>query len=123
MRVLLRKLLFWSPRILTLLFIVFLLVPLREVATEKGDFWKLALSALIHLIPPAIIGLLLAISWRWALVGAMAFAVLGSTYIILAWGRFSIAMYLTFSGPMFLMSFLYFLNWWRRGLTFGSADR
>lgn len=57
-----KGLLFWTPRILCLLFAVFLSLFALDVFTEGYGFWKSILALLIHLIPTWIVLVILAVS-------------------------------------------------------------
>jgi hypothetical protein len=65
-----RRLLFWTPRILCILFAVFLSLFALDVFDEHLGFWKTLLALAIHLIPTWIVlgAMMLASRWQW--VGA-----------------------------------------------------
>ena len=106
-----KRLLFWTPRILCLLFAAFLSVFALDVFGAGYGFWKTVLALLMHLIPTWIILIVLAISWRREWVGAILFTALGVLYPVLFWGRFVWYVYLFMSGPLFLVGGLFLLNW------------
>src|SRR5579859_1447333 len=74
------RLLFWSPRILAILFAIFLSVFALDVFSEPRGFWRTALALAIHLIPAATVLLVLAAAWQWERVGALLFALLAGIY-------------------------------------------
>ncbi len=104
-------LLIWTPRILCILFAVFLSSFAADVFGEHYGFWKTILALLIHLIPTWIVLIVLAIGWRWEWVGAILFPVLGVLYLVMFWGRFPWSVYLVISGPLFLLGLLFLINW------------
>jgi hypothetical protein len=111
------QILFWTPRVLGLLFAAFLSVFALDVFGEGYGFWKTALALLMHLIPTGVILVALAISWRWEAVGGLVFIALGAWYLISAWGRFHWSAYLVIAGPLVLLGALFLLDWFhRRGL-------
>lgn len=114
--------LFWTPRILCLLFAAFLSVFALDVFGEGFGFWQTVLALLVHLIPTWIILIVLAISWRWEWVGAVLFSALGVLYPVLFWGRFNWYVYLFMSGPLFLVGSLFLLNWLFRRELRASSD-
>ena len=114
MKTLLKQLLFWTPRILCLLFAAFISIFAADVFDAGYGFWKTILALLIHLIPTGIILVILAISWRWEWVGGILFTALGALYLIMFWGRFHWSVYLCIAGPLFLVGVLFFLNWLSR---------
>jgi len=107
----LKRLLFWTPRILCLLFAAFISVFAADVFDEGYGFWKTVLALLVHLIPTGIVLAVLAISWRREWVGGALFIALGALYLIKFWGRFHWSVYLCISGPLLLVGVLFFLNW------------
>jgi hypothetical protein len=107
----LRQWLFWAPRILCIVFTVFVSLFALDVFGEGRGFWKTLLALLMHLIPTGIILIVLGISWRWEWVGGIVFAVLGVLYLVMFWGRFHWSVYLVMSGPLFLIGLLFWLNW------------
>jgi hypothetical protein len=112
-----QRLLFWTPRALCILFAGFVSLFALDVFGEGYGFWETMLALLMHLVPTAIVLIVLAIAWRWELVGSTLFDVLGVAYILMTRGRFPWTTYLIMSGPLFLISLLFQLNWvYRRQL-------
>jgi hypothetical protein len=107
----LKQILFWSPRALSILFAVFISIFALDVLGEEYGFWKTLLALAIHLIPTAIIVLFLIIAWRWEWIGGVVFLILAVSYVVLVWGRFPLSVYFVISGPMVIISILFFLNW------------
>ena len=108
------KALYWTPRILTIVFILFL--GLFALDSFEGDqsLLKKAGGFLIHLIPNFVLILILIVAWKHEWVGTVAFVLVGIAYIVMFWGRFPLATYLTISGPLFLIAVLFWLNWMNR---------
>jgi hypothetical protein len=106
-----KQLLFWMPRILCILFAVFVSLFALDVFGEGYGFWKTILALLIHLIPTVFILIVLVVSWHWEWVGGILFIALGIFYDISFWGRFYWTVYLVMSGPLFLMGVLFSINW------------
>ena len=105
-----KKTLFWTPRILTILFILFIsMFALDSFGGDKTVFAQIG-DFLIHLIPSYVLIILLYFSWRHEIVGAVAFLLLAIAYIIMAWGKFPLSTYFIISGPMFLISILFLTN-------------
>ena len=110
----LKRLLFWTPRILGLLFAAFISIFAADVFGEGYGFWKTVLALLIHLIPTWIVLIVLALSWRREWVGGILFTALGALYLIKFWGRFHWSAYVCIAGPLFLVGVLFFLSWLSR---------
>jgi hypothetical protein len=108
------RLLFWTPRILCLLFAGFISLFALDVFQENHGFWNTTIALLIHLIPTGILLALLAVSWPWEWIGALGFPALGLFYIISCWGRFPWQTYLIIAGPLVLVGILFLLGWLKR---------
>ncbi len=107
-----RRSLLWTPRILSILFALFLGVFALDVFGEDRSAWGTLAALTMHLIPSAIVLAVLALSWRWEWIGGIAFLLLGAGYILMAWGRgFDWTAYLAISGPLFLVGILFLVNW------------
>jgi hypothetical protein len=105
---------FWAPRLLTIVFALFLSVFALDVFEGDKDAGRLILELGLHLIPTFAILAVLALAWRWELVGTAAFAGLSVAYIVSTGGRFALQAYLVISGSLLLLALL-FLNSWLRG--------
>jgi hypothetical protein len=106
-----KPLLVWTPRVLTVLFAVFLSLFALDVFNEVHGFWRILFALFMHLIPTWLVLASLAIAWRWEWAGALLFAGLGISYIVLTWGRFPLGTYVLISGPLFLLASLFLLDW------------
>jgi hypothetical protein len=109
-----KRLVFWMPRILCVLFAVFVSLFALDVFGEGYDFWETIVALVMHLIPTGIILISLAIAWRWEWIGAILFLALGVGYVIMAWGKFEWTTYLLIAGPLFLVGVLFLVNWFCR---------
>ena len=54
-----KKLIYWSPRILLILFILFLALFSLDVFDEAAGFWQTALALLMHNLPSLILTVIL----------------------------------------------------------------
>ena len=106
-----KRLLYWAPRGLCILFAFFISLFALDVFGEGYGFWETVVALLIHLIPTGIILVVLALSWRWEWIGGVLFIALGAWYLIALWGRFHWSAYLAISGPLFLIGVLFLINW------------
>jgi len=106
-----KRLLFWTPRILCLLFAAFISLFALDVFGEHHGFWKTLLALLMHLVPTAVLLAVLALTWRWEWVGGLVFPALGVFYLVTFWGRFPWSVYVIISGPLFFVGALFLLNW------------
>jgi hypothetical protein len=110
----LERILFWAPRVLGILFALFVSLFALDVFGVGYGFWETILALLIHLVPVYLILIALAIGWRWAWVGSILFMALGALYMITAWGQFAWSVYLVIAGPAFLIGILFLVDWFYR---------
>jgi hypothetical protein len=111
MKSLTKNVLFWTPRILCLLFVAFISLFALDAFEGHRGLWDTAGSLLVHLIPAAVLLILLALAWRREFVGGLAFPALGAFYLVWSWGRFPWPTYAVISGSLFLIGSLFLLNW------------
>jgi hypothetical protein len=106
-----RRLLYWLPRVLGILFAVFLSLFAFDVFGEGYSFWETVWALLMHLVPTAIVVLILVLAWRWEWIGGVLFPLLGVLYIVVFWDESDWLSYLTLSGPLLLIGGLFWINW------------
>ena len=110
-----RGVLFWAPRILTILFALFLSVFALDVFAETKGFLETLTALVLHLVPTFLVVVLLVFAWRRELIGVIAFAGLAIAYVVVMWGRgFPWVTYVMISGALLLISVLFFLSWRQR---------
>jgi hypothetical protein len=110
-----KRVIYWAPRVLGILFAVFISLFALDVFGEGYGFWETILALLIHLVPTYLVVIALVLAWRWEWVGALLFIALGAYYLIMAWGKFTWETYLLISGPLILTGLLFSVNWVYRG--------
>jgi hypothetical protein len=103
--------LFWSPRIIAILFAIFLSLFALDVFSESRGFWETLGALVVHLVPTLLVLAVVAIAWRWELVGAVLFLALAVGYVVIAWGNFPFLTYVIISGPLLIVSVLFFAHW------------
>lgn len=101
-----KRILFFAPRVLCILFTLFLSVFALDVFSEDYSFREAILALLRHLVPTYLVVIVLVIAWRWERVGAILFAALALFFLIASGGSSWII-----SGPLFLVGVLFLLNW------------
>lgn len=114
MKIVTKRLLFWTPRMLCLLFAMFLTLFALDVFGQGYGFWGTLGAFLLHQIPVFVLLLILAVSWRWEWVGAVLFAAAGVFYLIMAWGEFDRVAYASITGPLFIIAILFLINWLKK---------
>lgn len=113
---------FWTPRIISILFLLFLAMFSLDVFGQGYTFWETVLALFMHNIPVFVLAILLAIAWKYEIVGAIAFILGGLLYIatlvvqairnqfewyMIAWS-FQIAL------PAFFIGILFYVGWKRK---------
>ena len=106
-----KKLLYWTPRILCIVFTILISFFALDVFGESKSVWETLLALFMHLIPTFILIAILVITWRREWVGGILFSVLGFTYIINMWGQFPLMTYIVVAGPLIITGILFLLNW------------
>ena len=104
------KILYWAPRVLSLLFVAFLCLFSLDGFTEyKG--WETILALLIHLSVPIIV--LLATIWAWKkdLVGTVMFFGFAIYYVYTVGLNRHWSWYVAISGPAVVIGVLFLINW------------
>ena len=109
-----RRLLFWSPRVLGILFAAFISLFALDVFGFGLSLADTIRAFLIHLVPTYIIVIVLVIACRREWVGAALFAALAILYVAWGWGLFHWTAYAVIAGPLLLLAILFLLNWLHR---------
>jgi hypothetical protein len=113
------KFIYWTPRTLSILFLLFLaMFSLDEFGNGYG-FWGTILGLFMHNIPVFILAIVLWISWKREIVGGITFILAGLLYIFVTLGRnqfqkYTLAWSLIIAGPAFLIGILFLINWYKK---------
>ncbi|MGE5627972.1 MAG: hypothetical protein ACM3X7_07615 [Solirubrobacterales bacterium] len=113
------KYIYWTPRILSILFVAFLAMFSLDVITPEANALQIALGLFIHNIPALILLIIVIISWKREIVGGIAFILAGFMYIIFS-ARSGIPWYLALSWsltialPAIIVGILYMLCWFKK---------
>ncbi len=111
MKVITRRALFWSPRVLCILLAIFVSMFALDVFGENAGLWQTIGALLINLVPAAMVVVVLVVAWRWEWVGAVLFIALAILYVAWGWRRLPLIAYFSISGPAILVGALFLLNW------------
>jgi hypothetical protein len=117
------KFVYWAPRILSILFLLFLTIFSFDVFDENLGFWGTILGLFMHNIPVLILLVAVIIAWKYEIVGGIVFILAGFVYIWLAAIRgqielpMALAWSLVIAGPAFLIGILFLINWRRKPAT------
>ena len=105
-----RKVIHWLPRILSIAFVLFLSLFALDVFTEYSG-WDLVLALFMHLMPSLVFLAVVAISWKYDLVGAIVFFAFAVFYIYAAGFGGPWTWYAFISGPSFIVAIFFFISW------------
>lgn len=104
------KIIYWLPRILSLLFVVFLSLFSFDVFSEYSG-WAVVLPLLIHLLPALILLVVALVSWKYEMVGAIVFFGFAIFYILMAGFDRPWSWYVGISVPSAVVGVLFLLSW------------
>lgn len=112
----LNRALYWAPRVLSVVFLLFLSLFALDVFGESRGFWNTLLALFMHLIPVIVLAIVLALAWRWEWIGALVYASAAALYIWWASARplsWSIRLnWMTvIAGPALVIALLFLVNW------------
>ena len=73
----------WAPRILSMIFVLFLMLFSLDVFESGASIGEIAIGLFVHNIPAFILAIVVAISWKYEIVGGVVFILAGIVYIVL----------------------------------------
>jgi len=109
-----KKLLYWSPRILAILAILFMMI--FSLDCFEGKAREILLCLVMHNIPAFIIMAVLVIAWKWELIGGVLFVaafLAGSIYFNgfgSNWGALIVMIPFLLTGILFLIHYYLYLR-------------
>ncbi|MFA6305560.1 MAG: hypothetical protein WC651_02410 [Candidatus Gracilibacteria bacterium] len=113
------KFIFWTPRILSIVFICFLSLFSLDIFDGNYGFWGTVLGLFMHNIPSLVLLIVLLISWKYEIVGGIAFILAGLAYILtlamnpqFEW--YMISWSATIAGPAFLVGIMFLIGWYKK---------
>lgn len=118
-----RDWIFWTPRIVAILFTIFLALFSLDVFGEGLTFWQVVGAFLMHNIPVFILAAIIWISWKkhgW--LAGIAFILAGLLYIgltlrtavINGFEWYYLAWIAQIAVPAFFIGILFFIDWRRK---------
>lgn len=114
--------LFWLPRILGILFALFLALFVLEAAEAAPTVSDRLLAAAVELIPAVVVAFVLAVAWHWERTGGTLFAILAIFYIASVKG-FPTSTYILISGPLALIGLCFWIHSLVEAHTMRQHDR
>ncbi|HIG93421.1 TPA: hypothetical protein HA242_01440 [Candidatus Woesearchaeota archaeon] len=112
------KFVYWTPRILSIIFISFLALMSLDVFSSESSFWQTIGALFMHNIPALVLLVVLLISWKYEIVGGIAFILAGLVYIVVLmrnpfeWYMLSWAIQI--SGIAFFIGIMFLINWFKK---------
>ncbi|HJX50145.1 MAG TPA: hypothetical protein VJ438_01650 [Candidatus Nanoarchaeia archaeon] len=112
------KFIYWTPRILSIIFILFLAMFSLDIFDGNYGFWGTILGLFMHNIPVLILIGVLIVAWKYEVVGGIAFILGGLLYIaillISGFEWYMLLWILQISGMAFLIGILFLINWCKK---------
>jgi hypothetical protein len=109
----LKQILFWTPRIAGILYILFLSLFALDIFDMQLGFWGTIVGLFMHLIPSILLTAAIIVAWKWEWVGAVLFIGWAIWYVTFMRGFDWIA-YVLISGLPALIGLLFLAGWvWR----------
>lgn len=116
------KLIYWTPRISAILFILFLALFSLDIFEGNYGFWGTIVGLFMHNIPSLILLAVLLISWKYEIVGGIAFILAGIVYITwllitavtTGFEWYYLAWAIQISGIAFFIGILFLIGWFRK---------
>lgn len=99
-----KKLLFWLPRILIILFALFLAIFSFDVFDSASGLKEILLGLFMHNLPSLTLIILLIISWKHDLIGGIIFMILAALCLV---GTF-INLFVGWPNPIFIIGTVIF---------------
>lgn len=116
------KFVYWTPRILSIILILFLSLMSLDVFSPELNFWQTLGALLIHNIPAFILLIILLVSWRREIVGGVGFILGGILYTTIVliniastgFEWYYLAWIIQISGIAFFIGIMFLANWFKK---------
>ncbi len=105
-----KKLLFWIPRILSILFILFLSLFATDVFNEY-TFPDVLLALFMHLIPSFVLLAILVLSWKNDLCGGSLYFLGWIGFLLFFWNREHLGVQFLLFSPLLVTSLMFFVSY------------
>jgi hypothetical protein len=118
----LSKVIHWAPRIAAILIIFFVTLFSLDVFGQ-GTLLEQLGAFVMHSLPSIFMIVLLVFAWRRPVVGFVAFLIAGVIFLRFVIFGFNLGHFLLFSGPLLLVSALFYADWrWQKALPAASQE-
>ncbi|MCD4752967.1 MAG: hypothetical protein K8R40_07845 [Anaerolineaceae bacterium] len=106
-----KTILYWCPRVLSILFAAFITLFALDVFGEDYAFGELLVALFMHLVPTFLIIIAIIIGWKREWIGAILFIGLAIFYVGMTAFRMHWTVYLVIPLPLLIIGILYLLSW------------
>jgi len=110
--------LYWTPRILSIIFIGFLALMSLDVFDSGLNFGQTVVALVIHNLPALFLLIVLIISWKYEIVGGVGFILAGLVYIALLMRKpfewYMLSWAIQIAGVAFLVGILFLIGWFKK---------
>ncbi|MFC1615679.1 hypothetical protein ACFL21_00935 [Patescibacteria group bacterium] len=101
---------YWPPRILSILFIIFISLLALDVFAEDYSIVEMIIGFIMHMLPSFALIAILILSWKKELIGGIAYLILGTFFTIFFHTYEELIGFLLISAPVFITGFLFILS-------------
>lgn len=101
----------WTPRILGILFVLFISIFAADAFGQGHSFWQTLVDLSMHLLPSFVLLAAVVLAWRWPWVGTLAFWGFAIQYLIVFGGSFPWSVYVLLMGLPILIGLLFLMDW------------
>ncbi len=116
------KFIYWTPRILSIIFILFLALFSLDVFEGDYGFWGTIAGLFMHNIPAMVLLIVLIISWKQEIVGGIGFILAGILYIAMilmniiktGFEWYYLLWAAQISGIAFLIGIMFLVGWFKK---------
>ena len=118
------SLLRWTPRIAMLVFAVFVSLFALDIFGQGYTLWETVVGLTMHLIPTFALLIVLALAWRWPLVGGITALLVAGGFMLQfggGWGD-NWFLYLILVGPQIVVGLMFLADWWLHGEVAGPGS-
>jgi hypothetical protein len=108
-----KNILYWLPRVLGLVFILFLSLFALDVFGEYKGL-DLMFALFMHLLPELILLVLFVFAWKYDLIGALEFLAFAAYFMFVSGFNNPLTWYLFIPGPAIVIAILFSINLLRK---------
>ena len=106
----LEKVIYWTPRVLSILLILFVSLFALDAFSEGAKWWEMIIGFIIHLVPSFLLVIALVMAWNWPRNGGTFFLALGITFVVFFWSPGNMTGAIMTSVPSFVIGLLFVME-------------